>query len=213
MASRNFSDLWGGRGVFATKPFMEMQRDLNRLFGDTFRRGPRLDMRENDDEVCVVADVPGVAPADLDLRIDGATLTLFAERQSESDREDQNYHVMERSRGVMRRSVQLPFAPDPEKVRANYENGVLTVRVPKAGEKRGQRIDVQGGADANASSGSAGTGADSKQFFGTASSQSTPPAAAASSATGATVSVGGPDASVRRASESEGPGTTAGGSV
>lgn len=155
MASRNFSDLWGSRGVFATNPFTEMHRDLNRLFGDPFRRtAPRLDVRENDDEVCVVADVPGVAPADLDLRIDGATLTLTAERLTEAERADQSYHLMERTRGVMRRSVQLPFAPDPDHVHAGYENGVLTVRMPKAGQKeRGRRIDVHGGGETKPSAG------------------------------------------------------------
>ncbi len=153
MASRNFSDLWG-RG-FATNPFMEMQRDLNRLFGDPFRRAaPRVDVRESDDEVCVVADVPGVTPADLDLRLDGSVLTLTAERHAETDRKEENYHVMERSRGLMRRSVQLPFSPDPEQVQANYENGVLTVRLPKASQlQRGRRIDVHGTAAGASASG------------------------------------------------------------
>src|SRR5262249_29999653 len=84
MASQNFSDLWGGRGVFGTNPFREMQRDFNRLFGDAFRRtAPRVDVRESDDEVCVMADVPGVEPSELDVRVDGSTLTLTAQRQDE----------------------------------------------------------------------------------------------------------------------------------
>lgn len=230
MAARNFSDLWGSRGVFATNPFMEMQRDLNRLFGDTFRRpAPRLDVRESDDEVCVVADVPGVAPADLDLRIDGHTLTLSAERQSETEREDQNYHLMERSRGVMRRSVQLPFAPDPDQVHASYENGVLTVRMPKTSQvQRGRRIDVQSGAAPKTASGTVGAGTASPPYSGsagTASSQSPGaagsqyPGAAAQSASGssATASSGsaerGPEGQWPGSTRDEGPGTHAAGSV
>lgn len=144
--ARHFNDSWA-RGLFAATPFQDMQRDLNRLFGDTFRRGSlRVDVRETEDEVCVVADVPGVAPADLDVRIDGSLLTITAERHGDAERADENYHVMERTRGLMRRTVQLPFSPQPDDVRARYENGVLTVQMPKASTmQRGHRVDVQAG--------------------------------------------------------------------
>lgn len=144
--ARQFNDSWA-RGLFAANPFQDLQRDLNRLFGDAFRRGsPRVDVRETEDEVCVVADVPGVAPADLDVRIDGSLLTITAERHGDAERADENYHVMERTRGLMRRTVQLPFSPQPDDVRARYENGVLTVHLPKASTmQRGHRVDVQAG--------------------------------------------------------------------
>src|SRR5262245_25634526 len=153
------------RGGFAGGAFVDMQREMNRLFDDVVRsfRGsapiirsrtsPRLDVHESDSELCVVADIPGVQPSDVDVRLDGLTLVISAERRADTETKQENYHLMERSRGVLRRSVQLPFAPDPEQVRANYENGVLTVRMPKrASQGQGHRIQVQGSATSRSAS-------------------------------------------------------------
>src|SRR5262245_41901782 len=116
------------RGGFAGGAFVDMQREMNRLFDDVVRsfrgsapiiRGrtaPRLDVHESGTELCVVADIPGVQPSDVDVRLDGMTLVISAERRADTETKQENYHLMERSRGVLRRSVQLPFAPDPEQV-------------------------------------------------------------------------------------------------
>jgi HSP20 family protein len=145
----------GRRGWFTGGTLDDFQRDMNRFFDDMARdfRGVasrlrptsalRLDVHESENELCVVADLPGVAPEDVDVRVDGNLLTVSAERRSDSEQEHASYHMMERSRGFMRRTVQLPFTPDPDSVRASCDKGVLTVRMPKhSGPRGGRRIDV-----------------------------------------------------------------------
>jgi HSP20 family protein len=145
----------GRRGWFTGGTFDDFQRDVNRFFDDMARdfRGVasrlrptsalRLDVHESENELCVVADLPGVAPEDVEVRVDGNMLTVSAERRSDSEQQQASYHMMERGHGFMRRTVQLPFAPDPDSVRANCDNGVLTVRMPKhSGPRGGRRIDV-----------------------------------------------------------------------
>jgi HSP20 family protein len=82
---------------------------------------------------------------DLDVRVDGDVLTISGERKSEQNRNERDYHVMERSRGRFQRSIQLPFSPNPDEVRAEVRHGVLEVRIPKhAAQERSRRIQVRG---------------------------------------------------------------------
>ncbi len=143
-------------------PFQGIVREMGRLFDETFRglgglptafgaaalASPRLDMRESDKELCVIADLPGVSQSEVDLRVEDDMLTITAERRGETPprqaRDPQNYHVMERSHGVLWRTVQLPFPPDTEQIRADFKDGVLTVRMPKpAPSQPGRRIPIQ----------------------------------------------------------------------
>ena len=120
---------------------------------------PRIDLQEADGELRVHADMPGVAPADLDLRVDGDVLTIRGERKSSSERNEQNYHVMERSHGRFQRSIQLPFAPDPQDVQAEMREGVLEVRIPKRPtQERNRRIQVRDAGSSTASTGSTNGG-------------------------------------------------------
>jgi len=106
---------------------------------------PRIDLRDSEGELRLHADLPGVQPSDLDIRVEGDVLTIRGERKSESDRNEQNFHVMERSHGRFQRSIQLPFAPDAEQVQATVREGVLEVRIPKrAPQERSRRIEVRG---------------------------------------------------------------------
>src|SRR6185369_10943208 len=82
---------------------------------------------------------------DLDVRVDGDVLTISGERKSEQNRNERDYHVMERSHGRFQRSIQLPFTPDPDEVRAEVRHGVLEIRIPKrAAQERSRRIQVRG---------------------------------------------------------------------
>jgi len=160
MASRfpvPFSSGFGGRGL---DPLMDLHREVNRLFEDVFSAGPlaaaggsqggmmmsmpRLDVREGEKEICITAELPGVKESDIDLRIEGDMLTLSGEKKSETQEERENYHMMERSYGRFRRTVQLPFAPNPEQVQADFQQGVLTIRMPKqAQQERSRRIEIR----------------------------------------------------------------------
>jgi HSP20 family protein len=160
MASRFLVPFASGRGLMGGDPLLDLHREMNRLFDDVFRGSssqggssslasmPRLDMHESDNELCVTADLPGVTPADVDLQIDRDVLTISGERKGENEQKQQNYHLMERSYGRFQRQVQLPFAPDPGQVRANFEHGVLTVRIPRQAEQqRSRRIEVRTGGE------------------------------------------------------------------
>ena len=157
MASR-FLIPFGGRSLGGgTDPFLSLHREMNRLFDDTFRtldRGeggtsnamlPSLDVHEDDKEFCMTVDLPGVAQEDIDLRVEGDMLTISGETRREDKRDEKGYHVMERSSGSFRRSLRLPFEPDPERITAECRNGVLTVHVPKEGQQqRSKRIPIGG---------------------------------------------------------------------
>lgn len=153
MASR-FLTPFGGRGLMGRgDPFQELHREVNRLFDDTFRgmdtgRGgqgsmmaPRIDIHEAGDDLEVTAELPGVAPTDVDLRIEGDLLTIRGEKRRE--RKDEQAHVVERSYGSFSRSIQLPFQPDPDQVRADFEHGVLRITVPRQGQQeKSRRIEI-----------------------------------------------------------------------
>jgi HSP20 family protein len=151
--SRHASQLQTARA--AGDPFADLHQQMNRLFDD-FLGGaampalpssmslPRMDVRENNQEICISADLPGVRPADVDVRLDGNMLTLRGEKHQESEsQQPHDYHLMERSWGRFHRSLQLPFAPQPEDIHADFEHGVLTIHIPKhAQQARSQRIEV-----------------------------------------------------------------------
>ena len=140
-------------------PLFQLQREIDRVFEDVFsgdsgsaggRSGsmmnpPRIDLQDSEGELRLHADLPGVQPADLDIRVEGDVLTIRGERKSRGERNEQNFHVMERSHGRFQRSIQLPFAPDPDEVQASVREGVLEVCIPKrAPQERSRRIEIRG---------------------------------------------------------------------
>lgn len=164
MASRFLAPLSGGLGTRGRDPLLGLQQEVNRLFEDVFSGAgslmgigggsqpgsllsmPRLDVRENDKELCITAELPGVKESDIDLRIEGDLLTLSGEKKNEFDEKRENYHMMERSYGQFRRTVQLPFSPDPAQVQADFEQGVLTIRMPmQAQQQRSRRVEIRHG--------------------------------------------------------------------
>ncbi len=142
------------RGVAGPDLFSELHREMNRLLEDFAGSGapgtapqmavPRLDVRENEQEICVCAELPGVKPEAVEVRVDGHLLTLRGEKKDESHLKQEDWHLTERSFGRFQRSLQLPFAPDPDQVRAEFEHGVLTVHLPKQPQQaRSRRIEIQ----------------------------------------------------------------------
>ena len=135
----------------------EMDRLFDRFWGEplagtagfpadrwqAFGWSPSLDVTEHDNEVAVRAEMPGVDPEDLDLSISGDVLTLSGEKKESSEERDGNFFRAERRFGSFRRSIQLPASVDPDKVEAEYENGVLTVRMEKAETAKPKRIPVK----------------------------------------------------------------------
>ena len=180
-------------------PFLSLHREMNRLFDDALRGSfggsgqglaggamptvmPSMDVSETDKEVRIVAELPGVAAGDVDVTLNDDVLTVRGEKRSERKEDGkENYHVVERSFGSFQRSVRLPFAVDPDSIKADFEHGVLTVTLPKGKEQeRTRRIPVSaaGQARAEMASGARAKGAD-QQGAG-AQGQSDSPAGRAS---------------------------------
>ena len=159
MASR-FLMPFGGRSLLSndpflgSDPFLDLHREVNRLFDDSFRTmrdsgggvtmlNPKVDVCPTDDGWEITAELPGVDEKDIDLRLDGDMLTISGEKRDE--RKAGENRVVERSYGSFTRSFQLPFTPDPEKVTADCDKGVLTIKLPKSAEQdRSKRIEVRG---------------------------------------------------------------------
>lgn len=103
----------------------------------------RVDLSEHDDELVVVADLPGFDREEIDLSLDGDRLVIAASHEATADEDEEQYIRRERRSTTVRRRIDLPVAVDAEGASATYTNGVLTVTLPKLGEREGHRIDVQ----------------------------------------------------------------------
>lgn len=132
-------------------PFGELrslQREMNHLFegfdgGTSMSRFPALNVWGNGDCVLVTAELPGLDIADLDLNVVNNQLTLKGERKADAPADDVVCHRAERSTGKFVRTVRLPFAVESDKVTAKYENGVLTVTLPRHEATKPKRIEIK----------------------------------------------------------------------
>ena len=126
-----------------------------RLFQDTINRmlsdqaattrpwAPSVDIFETENDLILKADVPGVDLKDIDIQIENGTLTLKGERKFEKDEQSKGYHRLERSYGSFVRYFTLADTVDADKVRAEFNNGVLTVTLPKKEIAKPRSIKVQ----------------------------------------------------------------------
>ena len=131
------------------------QYPFDTLFGRGFRRPWRLfaweatespfpvDLYETDDEVVVKASLPGVQPDETEISVTGRFLTIKGERSEEDAEEQPNYFRQERRSGAFQRVLRLPVRVDSEQADATLDEGVLTVRLPKAADSRAKTIPVK----------------------------------------------------------------------
>jgi len=104
---------------------------------------PRIDMSETDSEIRVHAELPGIDPKEIDISVEGDLLTLRGDKRQEHEEKQRDYHYVERQYGTFQRTVQLPTSADPNKVDANYRDGVLTLTIAKRPEAKPRRIEVK----------------------------------------------------------------------
>ncbi len=109
-----------------------------------------LDVVQRPDELVVKASIPGVKPETIDLAIEDNILTLRADRKPDFEDEKSVYLVQERPTGSFYRALRLPETVDGNKVQSTYENGVLTIVLPKAEEKKKKQIKIQIGSGSKA---------------------------------------------------------------
>lgn len=101
-----------------------------------------LDVAENDDNYMVKATVPGINPDDLEITLEDGVLTLKGEFVREEEAEDVKYHVRERRFGSFSRSIRFPVAVNGGAVEATYNNGILSLNIPKAEAVKPKRITI-----------------------------------------------------------------------
>jgi HSP20 family protein len=120
------------------------QDTMNRMFAEPNHRPwvPPVDIQETDHELIVKADVPDVEMKDIDVRLENGTLTLRGHRKFENKSNEGGWHRVERSYGTFERLFAVPETVNPEAVKADYKNGVLTVTLPKKEVAKPRQIKV-----------------------------------------------------------------------
>jgi HSP20 family protein len=103
---------------------------------------PAVDIYENGDNLVLKAELPGVNPDDVEIRVEDNTLYLKGERKFDNEVKEQNYHRVERTYGTFTRTFSLPNSIDSDKVAANYKDGVLTLTMPKKEEAKPKTIKI-----------------------------------------------------------------------
>jgi HSP20 family protein len=133
------------------------ERDMDRMFERFFRGSslapfgetwgafsPSVDVVETDDQIKVSAELPGLEDKDIEVSLDRGVLTISGEKSEEHREERENYYRAERTYGSFRRAIPLPTEVNEDEIEAIFQNGVLTITMPKAEKVEGQkRISVK----------------------------------------------------------------------
>jgi len=136
------------------REFSPMEDRLNRFFRVSFNSerpeealtttslAPPVDIYEDEHKITLKIEVPGIDEKDIDVRIEGNTLTVHGERKLEKEEKEENYRRVERHYGSFTRSFTLPGSVDPGQVSADYDKGMLKISLPKKAEAKPMQIKV-----------------------------------------------------------------------
>jgi HSP20 family protein len=131
-----------------------IQNEMNRLFGTVFdappasngstlrRWMPAMDLVETEEHFVLRADLPGLAEEDVTIEVEDNVLTVSGERKAEHEATKEGYHRVERAFGSFSRSLTLPEGVDAEAVSANFDRGVLEIRIPKPEQRKPRKISI-----------------------------------------------------------------------
>jgi HSP20 family protein len=137
------------------REMMTLREAMDHLFDDAFTRplsirdgwstfsAPAIDMYQTDDEVVVKAALPGIKADEVQINVTGDVLTIKGEMKHEEEKKDKSWHIREHRWGSFERSVALPTAVISDQAKAEFENGILTVTLPKAEEVKPRMITVK----------------------------------------------------------------------
>jgi HSP20 family protein len=134
------------------REMMTLREAMDRLFDDAFTRPigrnggstmPAIDLYQTDDEVVVRAALPGLKADDVQISVTNDVLTLRGEFKWESGHKEATYHIREQRSGSFERSIALPVDVQTEKAQADFQNGVLTITLPKAESVRPKTINIK----------------------------------------------------------------------
>jgi HSP20 family protein len=146
-------------GVPATTTLGALRSEMDRLFESFFRepfgaldwpgftRGemawPVIDVAENDKEVTIRAEVPGIDPQEIDVSVTGDQVVIKGEKKESSERQGDGFFHSESRYGSFQRTIPLPGGVDSERVDAKYANGVLTLTMPKSPAVAAKKIEIK----------------------------------------------------------------------
>ena len=147
------------------EPFSnDFDRLVTRLFdaqnASPQRWVPAMDLTEADDHFVLKADLPGLTDDDVSIEVQDGTLTIAGERRAEHVSREKGWHRIERSFGRFSRALALPEGINPDAVTAEFDKGVLTVRIPKPEERKPRRITIGGAGAASSQPAIDGTAAE-----------------------------------------------------
>ncbi|RPJ27802.1 MAG: Hsp20/alpha crystallin family protein [Chloroflexi bacterium] len=135
------------------REMMTLREAMDRLFDDAFTRpvnlrdggwsSPAIDMYQTDDDVVVKAALPGFKADEVQINVTGDVLVLRGEMKHEEEKQDKAWHIREQRWGSFERSIALPTDVRADKANADFENGILTVTLPKAEEVKPKTITVK----------------------------------------------------------------------
>jgi HSP20 family protein len=134
------------------REMMTLREAMDHLFDDAFTRpltlrdgwsAPAIDMYQTDDEIVVKASLPGVKTDEVQINITGEVLTLKGETKQVEEKKDKAWHMCEQRWGMFERAVALPTEVVSDKAKAEFENGILTITLPKAEEVKPKVINIK----------------------------------------------------------------------
>jgi HSP20 family protein len=134
------------------REMMTLREAMDRLFDDAFTRPlsgrdgwsvPAIDMYQTEDEVVVKATLPGFSPDDVQINVTGDMLTLRGETKHEEETQEKSWHIREHRFGRFERTIPLPVQVTADRANAEFENGMLTITLPKAEEVKPKTIAVR----------------------------------------------------------------------
>jgi len=145
------SDKKRERAIETWSPFREFGfGGLGRVFDELLaertpvgRWAPALDVTENDGSWVLSLELPGAKREDVSIEVHDDLLTIRGEKKSEREEKDEKRHYLERVYGSFSRSLRLPAQVDPDRIKASFQNGVLTVEVPKTEAQKPKVIDIK----------------------------------------------------------------------
>jgi HSP20 family protein len=134
------------------RQMMTLREAMDRLFDDAFTRPfgldgvsgmPAIDLFEDTDEVVVKAALPGLKADDVQITLSDNVLTLSGELKQEMEKKDTTYHIREQHYGQFERSIMMPTDVQSDNVKAEFENGILTITLPKAEAVKPKTISIK----------------------------------------------------------------------
>lgn len=138
------------------REMMTLRDAMDRLFDDAFTRpfsvsreggsnwsSPAIDMYQTGDEVVLKAALPGIKPDEVQINVTGDVLTIRGETKQEEEKQDKSWQIREHRWGAFERSVRLPTGVIADKAKAEFDNGILTISLPKSEEVKPKMISVR----------------------------------------------------------------------